>query len=634
MSENKHSTIYEPCDLNMKKIFLGSEPLTFLVGAGVSIEAPSGLMTTHQILESIIRFGAPEEVTQTLLEIKNLRFEYLIQEFRDTYDQSLKFLEYFEETTQPNLIHQFLAQMILKGQYVLTTNFDTLIERAIGLDRDELKIIITHDDFKTYNNPQQAIKENLLLVYKLHGSLRNAKTGEETRDSVIATLDALGKHKGEEIFSMEESKLELLERVCQDRTLVVMGYSGGDDFDIVPTLLRMRGLKQVIWIAHGDKMSSNLGIYRMSPKFELSPDYIPLLSQEDRILYNIRKLRSVEVIKVVTHTASFIADLMSLSYRKPNPTIHLDAYHWLVEHLPAPTEKEKTFFAARVFYNYKLLLEALEYFQQAYEIDKQLENSLGMAKALGNIGSIHRDMGETEKALEYHQQAYEIDKKLGNQMGMAIAMDKIGIIYRRRKEYQKALEYHQRAYEINLQLLDSIGTTAALGNIGIVYRQTGDLQKALEYHQQAYEIDKRIGNLKGISAALGNIGIIYEKMRDQKKALEHFQKSYEIDKRLGNLTGMAAASDNIAGIYERMRDRKKALKYYQEAYEIYEGLGDLLRMARQLKKMAILYRYMDEFEKALEYFRKSYVLYKDLGQKDAERIARDIENLKKRFTRS
>ncbi|MFX0091094.1 MAG: tetratricopeptide repeat protein [Candidatus Hodarchaeota archaeon] len=624
-----NNILYEPCDFNLKKLFLVKDSLTFLVGAGISIEAPSSLKSARQIMEAIIRFGVPEEVVQILLEITNLRFEYLLQEFRDTYDNSLKFLEYFEEFTQPNIIHQFLAEMIQKGQNVLTTNFDSLIERAVGLDRDELRIIITRNDFEAYSNPQRAINEGLLPVYKLHGSLKNAKTDEDTRDSVIATIDALGKHKVKEILSVEEFKLNLLEQVCQERTLVIMGYSGGDDFDIIPTLLRIKGLKRVIWISHSKKMGSSRDFYRISPKSELLSGKIPFMSQEDRILYNIWKLRSIEMIKVVTHTTSLIADLMGVSYRRVDPSVDFDVFHWLTANIPKPTEKEQLFFAAQVLYNYKLLPEALKYFQKAYEIDRQFKNSVGMAKALGKMGSITRELGDVNKALEYFQKAYEIDEGLGNQAGMAIALNKIGIIYRMGKDYQKALEYHQKAYEINTQLDDPMGLTSVLGNIGIVYRQTRQLQKALECHQRAYEIDTKIGNLKGIAAALGNIGIIYEKLRNRKKALEHYRKSYEIDKRLGNLTGMAAAADNIGSVYERMRRRKEALKYYQEAYELYEGLGSLLKMARQLKKIAILYRYMKNPEKSFQYFQKSYILYKDLGLEDTDRIARDLANLKK-----
>ncbi|MFX0067033.1 MAG: hypothetical protein ACFFC7_33285 [Candidatus Hermodarchaeota archaeon] len=63
-------------------------------------------------------------------------------------------------------------------------------------------------------------------MYKLHGSWRNVKTGEDTRESIITTLEALGKHRGDDVFTLEMFKRPLFQKICQGRTLIVMGYSG------------------------------------------------------------------------------------------------------------------------------------------------------------------------------------------------------------------------------------------------------------------------------------------------------------------------------------------------------------------------------------------------------------------------
>jgi hypothetical protein len=120
VTDQRILAIYEPCELDLKDLFTSDQYLTFLVGAGISIEPPSGLMPAWQIMEAILRFGAVEEAVPKLLGIKDLRFEYLIELFRNYYDNELKFLKYFDEATQPNIIHQFLAHQILAGQLVMT----------------------------------------------------------------------------------------------------------------------------------------------------------------------------------------------------------------------------------------------------------------------------------------------------------------------------------------------------------------------------------------------------------------------------------------------------------------------------------------------------------------------------------
>ncbi|MFX0065889.1 MAG: tetratricopeptide repeat protein [Candidatus Hermodarchaeota archaeon] len=616
MAEELSSDIYESCDLDIKQIFMSGEPLTFLVGAGISIEPPSGLMSAWQIMKAIIRFGASEEAVQKLLDIKNLRFEFLIEQFQDSYDEELRFLNYFEAAIQPNLIHHFLAQMAQAGQYLMTTNFDTLIECAIGLNQDALRIVITRKDFETYSDPQEMTKTGLLPIYKLHGSLRNAKTGEDTRESIIITLDALGKHKEGEIFSVETFKRSLFKRVCQGRTLVIMGYSGGDDFDIIPSLLTMQDIKRVVWISHIDREDSSIEIHQFSSKADLLPDKIAALSREDKILYDIRRLKSIDVIRVVTYTASFIADVLDVSYDKSSPDFCHDAYQWLVKHFPSPSEEDKAFFTGMIFITYGFFSDALKYLQQAYEIDKRLKNLIKMSMDLTNIGFIYNELGEHQKALEHHQQAYEILEQLGDLNGMAMNLCNMGLVYAELGEHQKALEHFQQAYEIQERLGNLVGMASDLGNLGNSYYTIGELQKALEHYQQAYTLHERLGNLAGMAKDFCNLGEIYYDMNELQNALKHHQQAYEIDERLGNLVGMARHLGNLGVIYRDLKESQKALKHHQQAYEIDERLGNLVGMARHLGNLGIVYSDLEEYQKALEHDQQAYDLHKRLGNLD------------------
>ncbi|MFX1536432.1 MAG: tetratricopeptide repeat protein, partial [Promethearchaeota archaeon] len=617
-------SIYESYELDIKKLLLNGESLTFLVGAGISIEPPSNLMSAWQIMEAIVRFGAIEEAVPKILKIRDLRFEYLIQQFRDGYDNQLKFMEYYERSTQPNLIHQFLAQMIQAGQYVMTTNFDTLIERAVGLDNDNLRVIITRKDFEQYSDPQSTSEKGLLPVYKLHGSLKNPKTDEDTSESVITTIDALGKHKEGEIFAIETFKRDFFARVCQGRTLVVMGYSGGDDFDIVPTLLQMQGLKQVIWIAHS-KEGSKVEIYRLAPKFGLIPDEIANLSREDKVLYDMRILDPVEVIKVNTHTASLISDLTEISVEKPESIVQYNAYNWIVDHFSRASDGTAEVFTAIIFRDYCLYDDALHYFQQAYEIHKRLGDQHGMATDLGSIGSIYTDKGEQKKALEYQQQAYEIYERLGHIEAMEVPLSVMGGIYMDTGDPAKALEFFFKAYEIAERFEDLQGMVRQLGNIGLIYKDTGEPQKALDHFQKAYKIGERFGDLQDMATGLSNIAIVYRDKGEPKKALEYHQKAYGIHKRLGNPEGMANELGNMGITYASIGEPQKALEHFQKAFEIHERIGNLHGIARYLLSMGGICVDTGEYQMALEHLQKAINIYERLG--DLAGIASTLGNI-------
>ncbi|MFX1536716.1 MAG: tetratricopeptide repeat protein [Promethearchaeota archaeon] len=579
MTQKGIPSIYEPIDLDVKELFTSGEPLTFLVGAGISIEPPSALQSAWQIMEAILQFGAVEKEVEKLLKMPNLRFEYLIGLFKNQFDEDLIFLNYFEEATEPNIIHKFLARMVQEGHFVMTTNFDSLIERAIGLDNDKLKLVITQEDFKRYGDPQKNWKKGLLVVYKLHGSLKNHKTGEKTKESIVITLEALGRYKEGEILSVQAFQRETFEKIGQGRTLLIMGYSGGDDFDVVPTLMQMKGLKRIIWIAHEPKADIGVTSYRIIPQVGVSVNADGTLSHEDKLLHNMSQLEGLEVIKMVGHTASLIIGVTGEFYDYGKSPEQQNMYQWLVEHLDQPIEGIKELFTALIFETYRQYSEALGYYQQAYELSKRVDNFRTMAAALSNMGLIYKRT-EPEKALESHQKSYEVLERLEDLYGMAGQLINIGLIHMDWGELQKALEHFQKSYEICEPLGHSSIMAIALGNIGIIYWKKGQAKKALEYFQKSYKINEQIGGLKGMATQLGNIGGIYREMDELQKALEHFKKSYEINERLEDLYGMAAQLSNMALIYEANKEFRIALENFQRAYKIFEQLKYRREMRR------------------------------------------------------
>ena len=119
----------------IKDIFRSDANYTFLIGAGISMEAPSNLPSAREIVTRLVELCAPEECHNEILSLESLRFEMVVEHLKSksNIDKNLEFMEYFAEVTTPNLIHLFLAKMVINGEgkhKVITTNFDYLIEYA------------------------------------------------------------------------------------------------------------------------------------------------------------------------------------------------------------------------------------------------------------------------------------------------------------------------------------------------------------------------------------------------------------------------------------------------------------------------------------------------------------------------
>jgi tetratricopeptide (TPR) repeat protein len=589
------------------------------MGAGISVEPPAGLMSARQIIKAILKFGAASEALSQLEEIPNLRYEFIVQLFRDTFDKDLKFLNYFEQSKDPNVIHFFLTQMIRAGHYVLTTNFDTLIERAVGIDQDALKIVITQDDFEKFGNPQKNVENGLFAVYKIHGSLNNIKTRVDTRESIITTLDALVKNKEGKIFSLETFKRDFFTKVCQNRTLVVMGYAGGDDFDIIPTLSQMKGLKRIIWIAHSPKDQMNVEIFRIVPNVGLTSLDTINIQREDEVLYTLSLLGTSEVIKVKAHTSSLVSDLVNSFQLSQESKNRYDAYTWLVNHLPSPDENLKAFFTARLFHTYLYRTEALPWYEKAYGLFENVNDVHGMAQQLASIGMIHLDIGDKAKALEYFRKGYELAESNENHLWMGNNMNNMGLPYRMANKYNESMKCHFKALKIHEDVNEIQGMARDLNNIGIVYNIAGQAKSALDYLEKAIKHFESIGDLDGMRSTFGNLGISYRQLwitsgrsTDlMEKTIEYFQKSYKISELLGNLQGMALQLGNLGVIHRDKKEFNESLEFLIKAYKFFEQLGEPRGMLRQLSNIEVLYEESDipqtiNIEKLINQIEKKY----------------------------
>jgi hypothetical protein len=73
------------------------------------------------------------------------------------------------------------------------------------------------------------------VLWKIHGTLQDVR-GHHCRKSIVATMRRVGA-KGEGLC-FEPGMRAVIEERLNATDLIVLGYSGSDDYDIVPALAR------------------------------------------------------------------------------------------------------------------------------------------------------------------------------------------------------------------------------------------------------------------------------------------------------------------------------------------------------------------------------------------------------------
>jgi tetratricopeptide (TPR) repeat protein len=163
------------------------------------------------------------------------------------------------------------------------------------------------------------------------------------------------------------------------------------------------------------------------------------------------------------------------------------------------------------------------------------------ATITGNMGIVYKTRSELDKALEMYEKALAIYKELGNSEGMAAAYGNIGIVYKTRGELGNALEMYKKALAIHEELGRKEGMASDYTNMGVVYNTCGELDKALEMHEKALAINEELGRKEGMANAYGNMGVVHEQLGEMDNACLCWRKSLELFAYIG-------AADKIAKI--------------------------------------------------------------------------------------
>lgn len=260
-------------------IDLRLDRLAVLLGAGASVA--SGIASGQMFNKTVTSFLTPEGLCDSAHSHRIaaasgwVRFEQLIETLRETIDPRLLVLQYMETSWLPSYVHAWAVEALAGGAVVLTTNFDALIEIAYHRRFGQvLEQLVTPQDYDQLRRPVDRTPR----LFKLHGSLRSSDYAirryqidqlDEFSDldqrglsTVGATLDRVGYRLASDFgfgeFLLPEEILAVLEQLLRGRDLLVVGYSGSDDFDVMPSLRRLRPVwNRTLWIVHrsGEEMS-------------------------------------------------------------------------------------------------------------------------------------------------------------------------------------------------------------------------------------------------------------------------------------------------------------------------------------------------------------------------------------------
>jgi CHAT domain-containing protein len=267
-------------------------------------------------------------------------------------------------------------------------------------------------------------------------------------------------------------------------------------------------------------------------------------------------------------------------------------------------------------------LEALGHYRHALSIDRELkERAVPGAGAresndLTHVASMYRIMGQYSKALDYFQQALAIQREIGDSQSEALSSIYIGSVYSNLGEYSKALDYQLHALSLFNKLHNPSGQATCLTGIAGVLQQLGRYGSAFDYAQRALAIQRSIGFRRGEAQSLHDIGDLYIALGEDAKALDYLRKALAIVREKHD--GEAPILVDMAAAYEGLGQYDNALDYSQQALTLFRKFGGRMGEYVSLGNIGVSYERLGQHAKALDYDQQALSISRLMGYREGE----------------
>jgi CHAT domain-containing protein/tetratricopeptide (TPR) repeat protein len=302
---------------------------------------------------------------------------------------------------------------------------------------------------------------------------------------------------------------------------------------------------------------------------------------------------------------------------------------------------------------------ALQFFQQALTIYREIKDPQGEGQALQKLGNTFLVLGDLPKAIDFYQQTLTVAREIPNRPLELKALYFLGKVYSLQEDYPKAIESYQQSLtvvrelknpQLEMQVLSELalaygvlGETAkaidayqqklaiarqlnnrqeeanTLNSLGVVYQNSGNQTKAIEYSQQTLALAQEIPDRWLEGQALGNLGDAYAALGEPEKAIEFYQQSLAVARQLKNSEfkelALQLESINLGRLivaYQLLGDSAKAMEYIQQELSLALELKDRQREGNALKDMADIYQEIDDYTKAIEYLERSLAIAREI----------------------
>ncbi|OKH36912.1 Fis family transcriptional regulator [[Phormidium ambiguum] IAM M-71] len=264
---------------------------------------------------------------------------------------------------------------------------------------------------------------------------------------------------------------------------------------------------------------------------------------------------------------------------------------------------------------------ALQIWQQALIIYREIKDQNNEGKVLRNLGVVYLYLGNYPRSIEYSEQALAIAREIKNRGSEAKALVNLGVAYRYLGDYPRSINYSEQSLAITREIKDREGEGEALGNLGGAYRYLGDYSRSIEYCEQSLAIAREIKDRSTEGIILVCLGVAYLDLGEHSRSINYSEQALAIAREIKDRNSEGSVLGNLGVAYRKLGNYSRSIEYYEQSLAIARKIKNRDVEGIALGNLGLAYHYLGDYSRSIEYFEQCLAIAKEIKNRQSEGIA-------------
>jgi tetratricopeptide (TPR) repeat protein len=259
---------------------------------------------------------------------------------------------------------------------------------------------------------------------------------------------------------------------------------------------------------------------------------------------------------------------------------------------------------------------------------EKLNDKLGKAQVICDIGSLYFQRGEIDRAESAYLEALTVAEESGSKRTIINLHNNLGILSNVRGVTDKAIEQYEQSRKLAEELGDDTLLAQVRHNLGMAYADKREWAAANEHYEQTLEIARQKGLGPLVAITYLNKAQLYVELSDLTQAAESCGKALCVFRQSGDKLGEAEAYRILGDVFARRGNEVTAMRMLDFSLEITMRANSPLEIGESHRAKGAVAERLGRKDEAIESYKQALTYFERCSaERDCEDMRRRLEQM-------